>query len=92
MVGSQERQKTRNKINDFEKRIDEMQLEFGKFRHGDRETMPDWQGLEKEIFIFSKRKIFDLELSKNLDRIMFKFQTRKKIWIQWAEEYHHNIK
>jgi len=69
----------RNKILGFEKRIEEMHLEFGRFRHGDRETMPDWQGLEREIFVFSRRKIFDLELSKNLDRVMFKFQNRKKI-------------
>ena len=28
------------------------------------------------------------ELSKHLERIMFKFQNRKKIWLNWVEEVH----
>ena len=87
-LGGQEKQEIRNAILDFEKRIEEMHLEFQKYRQGDAERMPDWQKLERDMFIFSRRKIFDLGLSKNLDRIMFKFQNRKKIWLQWAEEYH----
>jgi hypothetical protein len=43
--------------------------------------------MERELLGFSRRKIYDLELAKQLDRIMFKFQTRKKIWIRWAEEF-----
>ena len=91
-LGSQEKQEIRNNILDFEKRIEEMHLEFQKYRQGDAERMPDWQKLERDMFIFSRRKIFDLGLSKNLERIMFKFQNRKKIWLQWAEEYHKVIK
>ena len=87
-LGSQEKQETRNTILDFDKRLEEMHLEFQKYRQGDAERRPDLEKLERDMFMFSKRKIFDLELSKNLERIMFKFQNRKKIWLQWVEEYH----
>mgnify|MGYP001056454012 CR=1 FL=1 len=29
------------------------------------------------------------ELSKQLDRLQYKFQNRKKIWLRWLEESHH---
>ena len=87
-LGSQEKQEIRNTILNFDKRVEEMHLEFQKYRQGDAERMPEWEKLERDMFIFSKRKIIDLELSKNLERIMFKFQNRKKMWLQWAEEYH----
>ena len=92
MPASQETQKIRNEIIAFEKRINEMHLEFDKYRHGDAEKMPEWERLERDLFYFSKRKIFSLELSNNLDRIMHKFQNRKKIWLNWAEEYQRSAK
>jgi len=89
MLISKEIQETRNKILDFEKRIERMHLDFQKYCHGLEPRMPDYEGLERELLFFSRRKIFDLELSTQLDRILYKFQTRKRIWIRWAEEFHH---
>jgi len=79
----------RNAIIAFEKRIDDMHFSFGRYRQGEEKKMPDWEKLEKDILVFSRKKIYDLELSKQLDRIMYKFQNRKKIWLSWAEEFHH---
>ena len=78
---------TRNVIFDFEQRIDQMHDDFNKYLHdGVIQKLPEWEHLERDLLIFSRRKIFDLELSKQLDRIMYKFQNRKKIWLKWAEE------
>jgi hypothetical protein len=49
--------------------------------------MPDWEKLERDLLVFSRRKLFDLELSKHLERVLYKFQTRKRIWLKWAEEF-----
>jgi len=87
MLISKEIQETRNKILDFEKRIEEMHLGFQKYCQGLEPRMPDYENLERELLFFSRRKIFDLELSKQLDRILYKFQTRKRIWIRWAEDF-----
>ena len=89
MLVTQENLKTRNSIFGLEKRIDEMHLEFQKYHQGQTERMPEWERLERELIIFSRKKIYDLELSKHLDRILYKFQNRKKIWLRWAEEIHH---
>ncbi|MFC1891018.1 hypothetical protein ACFLZT_01330 [Thermodesulfobacteriota bacterium] len=51
--------------------------------------MPGWENFDRELLDFSRRKIGDLELSKNLDRILYKYQNRKKIWMTWAEEIRH---
>ena len=88
MLISRENLEIRNAIFDFEKKVDKMHGEFNKFRHGEIQKMPEWEELEKQLFIFSRRKIFDLELSNHLDRILYKFQNRKKIWLKWAEEAH----
>jgi len=73
----------------FEQRIDEMHQAFYKFYNGLEPLMPDWESLERELVLYSRRKILDLELSKNLDRVLYKFQNRKKIWLKWAEEVDH---
>jgi hypothetical protein len=91
MAISSELQETRSKILDFEKRIEEMHLDFQKYCQGLDPKKPDHERLERELLFFSRRKIFDLELSKQLDRILYKFQNRKRIWVRWAEEFQQGI-
>lgn len=88
MLISKQNREIRETVMRFDRRIEEMHLEFQKYRAGDARKMPDWEAFEREILAFSKRKILDLELSKQLERVMLKFQTRKKIWLRWIEEYH----
>lgn len=87
MLISKDNQAIRDKILDFERRIEEMHLDFQKYAQGIEPRRPDLESLDRELLGYSRRKIFDLELSKQLERIMFKFQNRKKIWIRWAEEF-----
>ncbi|MBW1682622.1 MAG: hypothetical protein JRH05_03970 [Deltaproteobacteria bacterium] len=72
----------------FDRRIDTLHLEFDRFRQGKTKIMPDWMRLESELLAFSRRRIVDTELSHQLDRVLYKFQNRKKIWLQWVEDYH----
>ncbi len=92
MLISKENRKIRDAILGFERRIEDMHLEFQRYRVGDAERMPAWERLEREILSFSRRKLFDLELGNHLDRVMHKFQNRKKIWLRWAEEYQQSPK
>ena len=92
MLISKENYEIREKIWDFENRIDNMHLDFYKYYQGVEAKRPDWETLEKELIFFSRKKITDIGLSKNLDRVLFKFQNRKKIWLTWTEEYHHSSK
>ena len=89
MLLSKDTQVIRDGINQLEKRVEEMHLAFQKYRAGEEKKMPEWERLERDFIAFSRRKIFDLRLSKNLDRVMYKFQNRKKIWLKWVEEFHH---
>ena len=88
MLISDENLKTRNAIFDFDRRIELMHLDFQKYSQGLEARMPDWEKLERELIVFSRRKLIDLELSKHLERVLYKFQTRKRIWLKWAEEFH----
>ncbi|MFH1349789.1 MAG: hypothetical protein ABII26_02515 [Pseudomonadota bacterium] len=88
MVLSKEKQEIRDSILGYEKRIDEMHLAFQKYQAGEENIIPEWEKLEREMLVFSRRKIVDFELSKQLDRVMYKFQNRKKIWLKWVEEVH----
>jgi hypothetical protein len=88
MLRSKESLAVRDAILGFDKRIEDMHLAFQKYRAGEEHRMPDWERLEREILSFSRRKIVDLELSKQLERVMYKFQNRKKIWLNWAEAFH----
>jgi len=88
---SKELQETRSRILDLEKRIEEMHLNFQRYCQGLDPKMPDHERLERELLSFSRRKIFDLELSKQLDRILYKFQNRKRIWVRWAEEFQQGV-
>lgn len=89
MLLSKENKAIRDGIDKLEVRVEAMHLAFQKYQAGEENRMPDWEGLERDLIVFSRRKIFDLALSKNLDRVMYKFQNRKKIWLKWAEEVHH---
>ncbi len=89
---SQENYEIRKKITGFEQRIEEMHQAFYEFYNGLEPLMPNWERLEKDLILYSRRKILDLELSKNLDRVLYKFQNRKKIWLKWAEEVDHRRK
>ncbi|MDB9823167.1 hypothetical protein OAC89_05650 [Deltaproteobacteria bacterium] len=86
---SKENYDIRSKLLEFEQRTEEMHQDFYKYLNGLEQVMPNWEGLEKELVLYSRRKILDLELSKNLDRVLYKFQNRKKIWLAWVEELHH---
>ncbi len=71
----------------FEKQIERMHREFDKFRRGEIDKRPDWQRLERDLLFFSRRKPTTLELSHLLDRVLYKFQARKKVWARWVESY-----
>lgn len=86
---SQENVAIRNVIVDFEKRIEDMHSEFQRYHQGIEYKVPEWERLEVDLLQFSRKKIYDLELSKQLDRVQYKFQNRKKIWLRWLEETHH---
>ncbi len=87
MLISKENREIRDKILSFDRRIEEMHIKFQGYRTGDETKMPEWEALEREILLFSRRKMFDLELRNHLDRVMHKIQNRKRIWLRWAEEY-----
>ena len=85
---SKENYDIRNTIIGFDKRVEEMHSAFYKYYNGQEKRMPDWEGFERELVVYSRKKILDLELSKNLDRVLYKFQNRKKIWLTWVKEFH----
>ncbi len=88
---SQEKQEIRDQILSYDNQIEKLHLEFQKYRAGEQEVMPQWEELERELIVFSRRKIFDRELHNQLERVLYKFQNRKKIWLKWAEEVHGTI-
>ncbi len=85
---SEESRRQRDAIQTFEKRIEDMHQEFIRFRHGETTLLPDWEGLERELLAFSRRRIKETGLATQMDRILFKFQNRKKIWLKWVDEAH----
>lgn len=89
MLVSQENLAIRNAILGFEKRIDDMHSDFMRYYQGVEQKVPEWERLEMELLQFSRKIIYDLEISKQLDRVQYKFQNRKKIWLRWLEESHH---
>ena len=86
---SKENYELRRDIQRFEKRIEDMHQDFYKYYNEIEKVLPPWETLERELLLYSKKTIFDSELRNNLDRILYKFQNRKKIWLTWVEEYHH---
>jgi hypothetical protein len=89
MLISPENLEIRNQIFDFERRIDNMHMEFYKYYTGEVNRLPDLQRFEREVLVFSRKRITDIELTKNLERVLYKFQNRKKIWLSWVEETRH---
>jgi hypothetical protein len=87
MLISKDNQAIRDKILDLDQRIEEMHLNFQKYSQGIEPRRPDLEMMERELLSFTRRRIFDLELSKQLDRVLFKFQNRKRIWLKWAEDF-----
>jgi hypothetical protein len=83
MLLSEEKLKIRNTIVDFEQQVDDMHAEFHKYFHGETKKRPDWEKLERGLADFSRKKLVDFQLSAQLDRVLFKFQNRKKIWLGW---------
>lgn len=83
---SKENLEIKNRIFDLERRIEDMHLDFQKYCQGIETKIPDWEQLQRELLQFSKRKIYDMVLSKQMDRVLYKFQNRKNIWRRWVEE------
>ncbi|MBW2063422.1 MAG: hypothetical protein JRJ03_00680 [Deltaproteobacteria bacterium] len=88
MIISEEKLELLNTISDFDRRIEKMHLDFQKYHSGVENRMPDWEALERDLLAFSRRKIYEIELSNRLDRVLHKFQNRKRIWLSWVEEVH----
>jgi hypothetical protein len=91
MLISKEIEEIRKIILDFEKRIEDMHVDFQKYCRGLEPRMPGYERLESDLLSFSRRKILDLELSQQLDRILYKFQNRKRIWVRWADDFQHGV-
>jgi hypothetical protein len=85
MVLSEEKQKLLDTIVDLDNQIDQMHVQFHKFHTQETKIRPDWTRLESKLRSFSRKKIFDIQLSGQLDRVLFKFQNRKRIWLSWIE-------
>ena len=84
MLLSEEKLKIRNAIRDFDQQIEQMHAEFHKYHHGETKKRPDWEKLERNLVDFSRKKLIDFQLSAQLDRVLFKFQNRKRIWLGWT--------
>lgn len=82
---SEEKQKILDTIVDLDNQIDQMHVQFHKYHTQETKIRPDWARLESKLRGFSRKKIFDIQLSGQLDRILYKFQNRKKIWLSWIE-------
>jgi len=76
----------RKDLSMFDSRIEKMHADFIKFQREEIYRMPDWEGLGRELLNFSKKRILDRKLSNEMDRLLFKFQNRKKIWMKWLED------
>jgi hypothetical protein len=87
MSVSDERLSVMKAITTFEGRIEKMHLDIQKYCKEELYRMPDWEKLEADLLQFSRRKIMEVVMQKNLDRVLFKFQNRKKIWLRWVDEF-----
>ena len=82
---SEEKQKILDTIVDFDNQIDRMHAQFHKYHTKETKIRPDWARLESKLRDFSGQKIFDVQITGQLDRVLYKFQNRKKIWLGWIE-------
>ena len=85
MALSEEKQKILDAIVDLDNQIDRMHAQFHKYHTQETKIRPDWTRLESKLRGFSRQKIFDIQISGQLDRVLYKFQNRKKIWLSWIE-------
>ena len=92
MAMTKENYEIRMHIFDLERQIDDMHLDFERYRQGLEQRLPEWEKLELELVWYSRRKLYDIELTNQMDRVLYKFQNRKKIWLRWVEEYHEKLK
>ncbi|MBW1862684.1 MAG: hypothetical protein JRJ02_09965 [Deltaproteobacteria bacterium] len=92
MLISKENLDIRNRTIEFEKRIEEMHLEFYKYCYGEESRRPDSESFEQELVNYSRKNIIDMELSKNFDRVLYKFQNRKKVWRTWTDDMNQALK
>lgn len=91
MLISKDNQAIRDKILGLDRKIEAMHLSFQRYSQGIEPRRPDLETIERELLDFSRRRIFDLELSKQLDRVLFKFQNRKRIWLKWVEDFQRGV-
>jgi hypothetical protein len=82
---SEEKQKILDTIVDLDNQIDQMHVQFHKYHTQETKIRPDLTRLESKLVGFTKQKIFDIQLSSQLERVLYKFQNRKKIWLSWVE-------
>ena len=80
---AEERSEILKALASFERRIDEMHVEFQKIHFGEENRTPDWMRLEQDLLNFSRRPYYEVVIAKNLDRLLYKFQNRKKLWLSW---------
>lgn len=88
MLISDEKLEIKNTIMRLDQSTDEMHMAFQKYSKGNSRRMPEWEKLERDLVSFSRKKFFDFELSQQLDRVLHKFQNRKRIWLRWVDEFH----
>jgi hypothetical protein len=90
MLISQKNLEIRKAISDFDRRIEHMHAEFTRYLNGSTRRMPEWEKLEAELTMFSRTNFIkiDVSLSSQMDRVLYKFQNRKKIWLSQAKEMH----
>ncbi len=77
----------KNKIFGLEQRIEDMHLDFQKYCKGLETRMPDWEQLQRDLLQFSKRKIYYIVLSNQIDRVLYKFQNRKSICLRLVVDF-----
>ena len=85
MALSEEKQKILDTIVDLDNQIDRMHAQFHKYHTKETKIRPDWARLERKLRDFSGQKVFDMQISGQLDRVLYKFQNRKKIWLSWIK-------
>jgi hypothetical protein len=89
---SKENLEIKNRILEFEKKIEDMHLAFQKYCKGIEARMPDWERLQQDLLLFSRRKVYDLVLAKQLDRVLYMFQNRKTIWLRSVDQFHSTVR
>ena len=85
---SQDQHRLRAAIAELDQRVEDMHQAFIRFHHGETYQVPDWERLERELLLFSRAPSGEVELATRMDRVLYKFQNRKQIWLKWIEQVH----